>query len=82
MTITQSQFNKLNEIALVLVRKVDTKTYDEMCEILNDIYKTDIAESEECAKEIPVGSMTTQPTDHCTKSSCNIRGWHRHTEIF
>lgn len=78
MTITQSQFNKLNEIALTLVRKVDTKTYDEMCEILNDIYKTDIAESEECAKEIPVDTLSW-----CGGySGCSIRGYHRHTKAF
>lgn len=54
LTLTQDQFNRLNVIAITLVRKVDTKTYDEMCEILNDIYKTDIAESEECAKDVAV----------------------------
>lgn len=37
MYISNEDFNTLNRIALVLVRKVDEKSYDEMCEILGRI---------------------------------------------
>lgn len=57
MQITQAQFNKLNEIALVLVCKIDTKMYREMFQLLIDIQSTNIEEIEECAKEIPVDSI-------------------------
>ena len=86
MQISQAQFNELNVIALTLVRKIDTKTYDEMCDILSDIYKTDIAESEECAKDVIVESfygksLAEHFLDTCNQP-CTIRGMHKHTKVF
>ena len=54
MYISQEDFNRLNQIALVLIRPVDTKTYEEVCEILARIYETDKAQNEEMAKEVTV----------------------------
>lgn len=77
MTITNAQFNALNVIALTFIRDRSATVYDEVCGILSDIYKTDIAENEECAKEIPVDSLTV-----CDGVTCNIRGVHKHTLSF
>lgn len=41
MYISNEDFNTLNRIALVLVRKIDQKSYDEMCEIFGRIVEHD-----------------------------------------
>lgn len=54
MTITQAQYDKLNMIALTALQGTNQAAYEDMCEVLADIYKADIAEVEEYAKEITV----------------------------